>query len=198
MEAQASVNKLEWNVDMERKMQSLIGNKTCEVVELCTDQTLIDFKWVYKLKDNPARDKARIFKDRRVARGFTQEKGVNYNKVFSPIAKFNMVDYKGVWTSLTSHFKLSATQYPTDAVKEGRISCVSYKQAVGNLMYLMVCTRPDIASAMGKHGLCAVLVTARFAAYLARFLHVMVGSTMVTVNIVIERNLIAVVIRDQT
>lgn len=35
-----------------------------------------------KLKDNPIGDKVRIFKSKLVARGFTQKKGVNYNKVF--------------------------------------------------------------------------------------------------------------------
>lgn len=49
---------------------------------------MIDSKWVYKLKDNPAGDDARIFKARLVARGFTQEKSVDYNEVFSPVAKY--------------------------------------------------------------------------------------------------------------
>lgn len=52
-------------------MQSLIDNKTWELVELPKDQTVIDSKWVYKLKDNPVGDVARIFKARLVARGFT-------------------------------------------------------------------------------------------------------------------------------
>lgn len=28
--------------------------------------------------------------------------------------------------------------------------CVSYEQAIGSLMYLMMCTRSDVALAMGK------------------------------------------------
>ncbi|OAE23287.1 hypothetical protein AXG93_745s1090 [Marchantia polymorpha subsp. ruderalis] len=46
--AKALVNKLEWNAAMEREMKSLIDNKTWELVEPSTDQTLIDSKWVYK------------------------------------------------------------------------------------------------------------------------------------------------------
>lgn len=64
--------------------------------------------------------------------------------------RFNMADSKGVWTPLPAHLKLSAAQCPTDAVEKGKMSCVPYEQAVGSLMYLMVCTRPDIALAMGK------------------------------------------------
>lgn len=64
--------------------------------------------------------------------------------------KFNMADSKGVWTPMPAHFKLSATQCLTDAVEKGKMSCVPYEQAVGSLMYLMVCTRPDIALAMRK------------------------------------------------
>ncbi|OAE22091.1 hypothetical protein AXG93_1175s1000 [Marchantia polymorpha subsp. ruderalis] len=149
-EAQASVNKLQWIVAMEREMESLIDNKTWKLVEPPSDQTLIDSKWMYKLKDNPLRNEARIFKARMVVRGFTQEKCVDYNKVFSFVAKFNMIDSKGVWTTLMAHFKLFAAHCTIDAVEKGNMSCVPYEQVVASLMYLMVCTRPDIAFAMDK------------------------------------------------
>ncbi|OAE22219.1 hypothetical protein AXG93_412s1080 [Marchantia polymorpha subsp. ruderalis] len=87
-EAQASVNKLEWNATMEREMESLIDNKTWELVDIPTNQMLIDSKWVYKLKDNLGGDEAKIFKARLMARDFTEEKCVDYNEVFSPVAKY--------------------------------------------------------------------------------------------------------------
>lgn len=43
---------------------------------------------MYKLKDCSEGDEWSIFKVRLMARGFTQEKCVNYNKVFSPVAKY--------------------------------------------------------------------------------------------------------------
>lgn len=55
------------------------------------DQTLIDSKWVYKLKHNLAGNEARIFKARLVARSFTQEKYVNYNKVYLLEAKYDTI-----------------------------------------------------------------------------------------------------------
>ena len=57
---------------------------------------------------------------------------------------------KAVTTPLASHFKLSAASCPTSAVEKGLMSKVPYESAVGSLMYLMVCTRPDIAYAVGK------------------------------------------------
>lgn len=58
---------------------------------------------------------------------------------------FNMVDCKEAWTSLATHFKLSKSQYTTDVIEKGKISYVSYEQIVNCFMYLMVCTRFDIA-----------------------------------------------------
>ncbi|OAE26759.1 hypothetical protein AXG93_1129s1070 [Marchantia polymorpha subsp. ruderalis] len=279
-EAQTSVNKLEWNAHMKREMDTLIDNKTWELVETPTNQTLIDFKWVYKLKDNPGGDETRIFKARLLARAFLyryleeliyMRQLVGYEvkgkerlvcrllkslyglkqaprqwntrfdefmkaqgflrSVYDPcvymkkvndetfnliilvlyvddmlilaknqsdvdeckskwksafkmkdmgeskrilgmeihgnheqkrlwlnqgkyvrriLDRFNMINSKGVWTPLAANFKLSVAQCLTDAVEKENISCVPYEQALDSLMYLMMCTRLDIAFAMGK------------------------------------------------
>ena len=66
----------------------LIANKTWELVKLPKDQHVVDSKWVYKLKDSPSDTVSKIFKSRMVAKGYTQEKGVDYNEVYSPVAKY--------------------------------------------------------------------------------------------------------------
>ncbi|CAM6082590.1 unnamed protein product [Calypogeia fissa] len=68
------------------------------------------------------------------------------NKV---LAKLNMASAKAMSVPLAAHFKLSAAHCPTDAIEKGLMSKIPYDSAVGSLMYLMVCTRPDIAHAVG-------------------------------------------------
>jgi hypothetical protein len=45
--------------------------------------------------------------------------------------------------------KLSTDQCPNTWEEEEDMSCVLYASAVRSLMYAMVCTKPDIAHAMG-------------------------------------------------
>ncbi|KAL2621793.1 hypothetical protein R1flu_001998 [Riccia fluitans] len=68
------------------------------------------------------------------------------------LERFNMLDAKPVGTPLANHFKhqLSAKFCPLDATEKGLMSKIPYESAVGSLMYLMVCTRQDIAYALGK------------------------------------------------
>lgn len=73
---------------MELELQSLIDNKIYDLVELLRDQTLIDCNRMYKLKCSAAQDKKIIFKIKLVARDFTQEKSVDYNKKLSSVAKY--------------------------------------------------------------------------------------------------------------
>ena len=63
--------------------------------------------------------------------------------------KFNMHGAKPVSTPLASHFKLSKELSPKTEQEKENMSKVPYASAVGSLMYAMVCTRPDIAHAVG-------------------------------------------------
>lgn len=68
------------------------------------------------------------------------------NKILS---RFNMQDAKPVSTPLGVHFRLSKEQSPQTAEEHAHMAKVPYASAIGSLMYAMVCTRPDIAQAVG-------------------------------------------------
>ena len=86
-----------------------------------------------------------IRRDRRAGKLWLTQ--TNYIK--KVLERFSMADAKAVSIPLAPHFKLSAAACPTTAVEKGLMSAVPYESAVGSLMYLMVCTRPDIAHAVG-------------------------------------------------
>ena len=65
------------------------------------------------------------------------------------LQRFPMENSKAVSTPLPGHLKLSKEMCPKKQEEEDKMSKVPYASIVGSLMYAMVCTRPDIAHAMG-------------------------------------------------
>ena len=65
------------------------------------------------------------------------------------IKRFNMHDAKPVSTPLAGHFRLSKDQSSTTEDEKKQMDKIPYASAIGSLMYAMICTRPDIAHAVG-------------------------------------------------
>ena len=66
------------------------------------------------------------------------------------ISRFNMEGCKPVSTPLDLGCRLDSAQQPiTDVDREQMIS-IPYRSAIGSLMYLSTCTRPDIAAAVSE------------------------------------------------
>eukprot|EP00253_Pinus_taeda_P009884 PITA_09884 len=65
------------------------------------------------------------------------------------LQRFNMQDSKPVKVRIPVGVRLSTEQCPRTQEEEEDMSRVPYASAVGSLMYAMVCTRPDIAHAVG-------------------------------------------------
>ena len=65
------------------------------------------------------------------------------------LCRFNMENAKALNTPLPLHMKLSDKGSPIGEKDKAYMAKVPYASAVGSLMYAMVCTRPDIANAVG-------------------------------------------------
>ena len=65
------------------------------------------------------------------------------------LQRFNMDKAKTVSCPLANHFKLSTMQSPSTDKEKEKMKKIPYASAVGSLMYAMVCTRLDIAHAIG-------------------------------------------------
>jgi hypothetical protein len=65
------------------------------------------------------------------------------------LERFRMQNEKPVSTPLASHFKLTKEMCPKTQEEIEYMSMVPYSSTIGILMYVMVCTRPDIAHAVG-------------------------------------------------
>nr|GEX00454.1 retrovirus-related Pol polyprotein from transposon TNT 1-94 [Tanacetum cinerariifolium] len=72
--------------------------------------------------------------------------------VFKILNNFRIDNGKSVKMPLGGHFKLSLKDFPVRDYDVERMSTVPYANAVGSLMYLMVCMRSDIPYAEGIEG----------------------------------------------
>ncbi|GJS36660.1 retrovirus-related pol polyprotein from transposon TNT 1-94 [Tanacetum coccineum] len=65
------------------------------------------------------------------------------------LQRFNMQDCKPISTPFATNIKLSSKMSPSSEKERMEMSRVPYASAVGSLMFAMICTRPDIAHAVG-------------------------------------------------
>ena len=77
---------LAWVDAMNKEIDALMLNNTWDFVDFPIGKKAISSKWVYKVKLNSDGSLER-FKSQLVIRGFTQQDGVDYQEVFSPVVK---------------------------------------------------------------------------------------------------------------
>jgi len=71
---------------MNKEIDALMANDTWDFVDLSIGKKAISSKWIYKVKLKSDGSLER-FKARLVIRGFTQQYGIDYQEVFSPVVK---------------------------------------------------------------------------------------------------------------
>ncbi|GKV29674.1 hypothetical protein SLEP1_g38579 [Rubroshorea leprosula] len=86
---EASFNPL-WQQAMQDELQALENTHTWDLVDLSAEKSLIGCKWVYKIKTRSDGSVER-YKACLVAKGFTQEYGINYEEKFAPVAHLTSV-----------------------------------------------------------------------------------------------------------
>ena len=102
----------------------------------------------FEMKDLGAANKIlgmQIYRDRNSRKIWLSQQ--NYLKKI--LHRFNMQDCTPMCTPLPINFKLSSSMSPSSEEERIEMSRVPYASAVGSLMFAMVCTRPDIAQAVG-------------------------------------------------
>ena len=85
-EAITCAEATQWNAAMNKEMESLTTNNTWILTDAPADRNIIGGKWVYTKKKKSDGSIER-YKARWVAKGYTQEYEVDYNKTFAPVVK---------------------------------------------------------------------------------------------------------------
>lgn len=83
-EAMADPN---WRTATEAEYNAIVTNGTWELVRLPVGRKPVTCKWIWKVKEDQNGNVAR-YKARLVARGFSQQYGIDYTETFAPVVKF--------------------------------------------------------------------------------------------------------------
>jgi len=90
-EALSRADKNKWKQAMKEEINSFEENDAWEVVDIPTNGTVVDCKWVFKRKvdnENEVRYRAHL-----VAKGFSPNQGIDYDETFSPVVRYTTLRF---------------------------------------------------------------------------------------------------------
>ncbi|CAI7736888.1 unnamed protein product [Closterium sp. NIES-54] len=141
----------QWQSAMDAEMASWKSTGTYVDEVPPPGANIVSGMWIFRVKRPPGSPP--VFKARYVARGFSQRQGVDYFQTFSSTLKmttlrvllhvlqrFDFTYSSPQATPLSTRHSLSALPSDESVEPSG-----PYPELVGCLMYLMTCTRPDLA-----------------------------------------------------
>jgi hypothetical protein len=85
-----AIQKKEWVDAMTEEHQSIIKNDVWEIVPRPKSKDVVSSKWIFKIK-HVADGSIEKYKERFVARGFSQKKGIDYEETFTPVARYTSI-----------------------------------------------------------------------------------------------------------
>jgi hypothetical protein len=81
-----------WKKAMVEEMAALDKNEAWDLVKLSIGRNAIGSKWVFKKKLNAER-KVEKYKSQLVAKFYSQDEGIDFGEIFSPIAKLTSIRF---------------------------------------------------------------------------------------------------------
>ena len=88
-EAMHVETRKKWEQGMNEEMDSFVRNRTWDLVQFPAKKRALQNKWVYRLKEEDGGKK--WYKAVLVVKGFAQNKGIDFDEIFSPVVKMNSI-----------------------------------------------------------------------------------------------------------
>ena len=86
----------EWQLSMQREMDSLRKFNAFEFASLPRGRKIINMKWVFRVKQRENGEVLKL-KSRLTCKGFTQRPGIDYLEVYAPVASYTTIRMHVRW-----------------------------------------------------------------------------------------------------